>query len=970
MSTPGEAIIGETFNSFVKKQIEIRQNKLALNASHNDDFLKYTHSKTAFLRLTSGINVSNSILEKLRIDGIRPIEGLAQAYVISNAQGYDANTDQYVFNQGIGYDVISSYGYTSSPEYGFVPPPGIISATVRSLNRGSLREATINLVCHNVRQLQIIDTLFLKLRYSFLLEWGHTTYFDNSGNLIGPNEVPNMSDAFLQKYNNQYTLLEKIENERENSGGNYDAFWGVLKNFTWELTPNGTYNITLVGISTGDVIESFKINSNVTPTTTYTDENGVNLDKYQSSTLANVLGIVRKFVDQNGTGYIHGYISDENYALQSEYISSTNGNPELKINWLDPNEKSSGETSTVSEKEAIKLETPDLEGEEKAQYFIKLGALLRLIQTFLLSYSNGTPSFKINYSYNNKNNKCLTLLDRLPLDVRVSYIPINPKSKTVASVAIIPNNVSDKFGTDDENIANTMHMYVNINYIIDILENNKDEDSKIDLYKFLTKLMEGIQPSLGSINNFKVIYTHDTNTFSIIDDKIIPYLASTSTSLVNFNTNTLNTFASGGGSFVNNFSIKTELFSKVANTIAMGAQTNGNTGISNSTTFSYLFEGITDRIITYKQNKNTGIKPEDTASQSKYDEAEQDLVIYASNMPGGLSVQAGAYTDSFVNKYTAHVPDLYNYYIGKDTNKSHFVGTGFIPLGCQLNLEGISGIKIYQTFGINSVSLPPVYKDKVKFIVTSIDHKIDDKGWETNIGTLSVPKRNTTKKKTVETPTINITTANTTEKIISTPPPPTTNSNIRNAIVNEAYRYLNLFKQPLSPPPPSYKGFLPPEFETDIKSVGWYPGNETHWCNWFTLLVWRNAYLKVAATDTTIDNVNKTYFNNWGNNNTGRNNGKITPGVPRTWDNMNKINYAQRFVQGSTIFYPGDMITYQRPQYEFGHIGLCVAFDATTRKITTIGGNEGNRVKLRTFNVDNGAEKFMKVSGIITVIER
>ena len=85
---------------------------------------------------------------------------------------------------------------------------------------------------------------------------------------------------------------------------------------------------------------------------------------------------------------------------------------------------------------------------------------------------------------------------------------------------------------------------------------------------------------------------------------------------------------------------------------------------------------------------------------------------------------------------------------------------------------------------------------------------------------------------------------------------------------------------------------------------------------------------------------------------------------------MNKINYAQRFVQGSTIFYPGDMITYQRPQYEFGHIGLCVAFDATTRKITTIGGNEGNRVKLRTFNVDNGAEKFMKVSGIITVIER
>lgn len=741
MSTPGEAIIGETFNGFVKKQIEIRQNKLALNASHNDDFLKYTHSKTAFLRLTSGINVSNSILKKLGLDGIRPIEGLAQAYVISNAQGYDAINDQYVLSQGIGYDVISSYGYTSSPEYGFVPPPGIISATVRSLNRGSLREATINLVCHNVRQLQIIDTLFLKLRYSFLLEWGHTTYFDNSGNLIGPNEVPNMSETFLKDYqHDQYTLLKDIELERENSGGNYDAFWGVLKNFTWELTPNGTYNITLVGISTGDVIESFKINSNVTPTTTFKDENGVNLDKYQSSTLANVLGIVRTLI-LNNNGSIDNITHDD----------ITNINPNIQNNY---------KSATYSDKEGMSLDTPDLEGEEKTQYFIKLGALLRLIQQYLLSYSKGTPSFKINYSYDNKNNRCLTLLDRLPLDVRVSYIPINPKSSNVASVATIPSNVSDKFGTDNEHIANTMHMYVNINYVIDVLEDNKDEDSKIDLYKFLTKLMEGIQPSLGSINNFKVIYTHDTNTFSIIDDKIIPYLASTSTSLVNFNTNTLNTFDSGGGSFVNNFSIKTELFSKVANTIAMGAQTNGNTGISNSTTFSYLFEGITDRIITYKQNENTGIKSEDTASQSKYDEAAQDLVTYASTFPGGLGGVGETYTDSFVNKYTAHIPDLYNYYIGQDTNKGHFVGTGFIPLGCQLNLEGISGIKIYQTFGINSVSLPPVYNDKVKFIVTSIDHKIDDKGWETNIGTLSVPKRKTTQKPSPP-PTINITTANT-----------------------------------------------------------------------------------------------------------------------------------------------------------------------------------------------------------------
>jgi len=762
MSTPGEAIIGETFNSFVKKQIEIRQNKLALDASHDNDFLKYTHSRTSFLRLTSGVNVSNKILNELGLSGVRSKEGLAQAYVISNAQGYDTATDQYVFSQGIGYDVISSYGYTSTPEYGFVPPPGIISAAVKSLNRGSLREATINLVCHNVRQLQIIDTLFLKLRYSFLLEWGHTTYFDNTGKLIGPNEVPNMSDTFLQDYNNnQYALLEEIERERINSSGNYDAFWGVLKNFTWELTPNGTYNITLVGISTGDVIESFKINSNVTPTTVYTDAvTGIEIPKYQTSTLANVLGIVRRFVDQSNVRYIDGYNSNADWSLQSSVIASNNGNPDLVINWLDPNEKIPSETSTVSEKEAISIEFKDFPEDQKNQYYIKLGALLRLIQTFLLSYSKKTPSFKINYDYNNKNNRCLTLNNRLPLDPRISWTPIAPNS-IPGSVAGNLSQVSTKFGTSDDHVANTMHMYVNIDYVIDVLEKNKDEDSKIDLYKFLTSLMGGIQPSLGSINSFKVIYTHDTNTFSIIDDKIIPYLAASSTPLAVFNTNTLNASTSGGGSFVNNFSIKTELFSKIANTIAMGAQTNGNTGISNSTTFSYLFEGITDRIITYKQNENTGINSEDTSSQSKYDQAEQDLLVYASIIPGGFGGVGDNYkfTDEFINKYTSHIPDLYGYYIGKDTNNGHFVGTGFIPLGCQLNLEGISGIKIYQTFGINSISLPPVYNNKVKFIVTGIDHKIDDKGWETSISTLSVPKRKTTQKSTSPS-TINITTSN------------------------------------------------------------------------------------------------------------------------------------------------------------------------------------------------------------------
>ena len=46
------------------------------------------------------------------------------------------------------------------------------------------------------------------------------------------------------------------------------------------------------------------INTNITPTTIYTDSNGVQIPRFQTSTFANILGIVRKFVDNNGTNYI------------------------------------------------------------------------------------------------------------------------------------------------------------------------------------------------------------------------------------------------------------------------------------------------------------------------------------------------------------------------------------------------------------------------------------------------------------------------------------------------------------------------------------------------------------------------------------------------------------------------------------------------------------------------------------------
>jgi hypothetical protein len=65
---------------------------------------------------------------------------------------------------------------------------------------------------------------------------------------------------------------------------------------------------------------------------------------------------------------------------------------------------------------------------------------------------------------------------------------------------------------------------------------------------------------------------------------------------------------------------------------------------------------------------------------------------------------------------------------------------GFIPFKISLNMDGISGLKIYQTLRINTSFLPPGYPTTSDFIITGINHKLKDNDWETDLNILLIPK--------------------------------------------------------------------------------------------------------------------------------------------------------------------------------------------------------------------------------------
>ena len=64
---------------------------------------------------------------------------------------------------------------------------------------------------------------------------------------------------------------------------------------------------------------------------------------------------------------------------------------------------------------------------------------------------------------------------------------------------------------------------------------------------------------------------------------------------------------------------------------------------------------------------------------------------------------------------------------------------GFIPLEFKLDLDGMTGFKLYNSLFINQQFLPQQYPKAMKFLIIAHDHKVSSKGWTTTLKTISVP---------------------------------------------------------------------------------------------------------------------------------------------------------------------------------------------------------------------------------------
>ena len=170
-------------------------------------------------------------------------------------------------NQPLG---ASSYGdpmtrSDAGDGFGIVPMPGIIDAKIKVKSAyGSLREAQVNFVCHNRRQLEILELLYMRPGYTMLLEWGWTPHIKMATNQEGEElGVVKSDDFFIMNEffdpNKTFAELNRaVLDKKIKSGGNYDAMCGYVKNFEIKAREDGGYDCMTSIISMGELLEGLK----------------------------------------------------------------------------------------------------------------------------------------------------------------------------------------------------------------------------------------------------------------------------------------------------------------------------------------------------------------------------------------------------------------------------------------------------------------------------------------------------------------------------------------------------------------------------------------------------------------------------------------------------------------------------------------------------------------------------------------
>lgn len=434
--------------------------------------------------------------------------------------------------------------------------------------------------------------------------------------------------------------------------------------------------------------------------------------------------------------------------------------------------------------------------------YLRFGTLLQVLNDYFVVYGNTEDMEPLFFTLDTNPQYCFSNGKSISSDPTKLIVRYKSKA-TDASLDYLgkpieifndaPNTI-EKFHTsavanpDDLNnpeyiaVGDIMNLYFSKDFLISAVNDNADPDTgEIYLYKFLKTLVNEANILLGRVNKINLrIVDKNFGTYEVplikqvieFYDEVSPFEAEklrnaqeNDSKLVAYGFNDL-----GEGSIIENFTFKTQISKDLDTMIAVGAQANGQAVGEDATLFSKWNIGLVDRIMPFKLDVDRQIKTQDEITKgylrlvgaytSYYSSFSSS--IYTSSFSQDISIfgygtlnetfqgygfpncnltstnDAQTSIAGFVETQTAFFNKLYTLEALGLQIPTPFIG--FLPVGFELTLDGLSGIRIFDRLRIDSKFLPSNYQSTLDFIITKLNHRIENNRWITELGTISIPR--------------------------------------------------------------------------------------------------------------------------------------------------------------------------------------------------------------------------------------
>jgi hypothetical protein len=650
---------------------------------------------------------------------------IANYYALHGGILYNGNLRSGVGTSVQAYSTVS-YGGADN-KLGMRPMPGITSVEIKSKSAyGSVREVTVNFNCWDIKQLEDLELMYMRLGYTVLVEWGWNTSL-KSENGDTSFEIPsNVYKGVLNGTLDKEGIYAAIKNN--SSTGNYDALFGKVQNYNWSARPDGGYDCSVSIISLGELLQSLKVNFSAATTPVAVsgvfksgpfEKDSLVGQAYNQNVLAGILAelftkaieAIPKSGDKLVTGNIQGYtlLRYDIEVLQNQKTNSA---------FAD-------------------------QGGGGAQIYITLKDFIGILNKYIILQVNGKPIIEISTKDPEGNNLlCLGNILQFSIDPTVCLIknPVWADTKILnlpADIKGLPNIINpipEPYWQGDyktNSLAITGNIYVNLEYIYKLITDSglesqdKQEKNDIYAYDFLKNLMSGISSAIGNVATFE-IYTDPLSSLAQIID-------------INYHGNVQyeklpkiqvqNTY-----SIVRNYKLESQIFNDQSTIIAIATQPEGGGSIgTNVTSLTAFNEGLKDRIIPNKKSSTSLPIPPDVEGKLKNIKENLSVIAkYTEDIKASWWESLGEFDAGQATKYANSLKDIIGAY------KSLIADSGnnraIIPTKLSLTMDGIGGVVIGNAFNIPDSALPKRYREKkVAYIVTGVNHSIQNNDWTTTI---------------------------------------------------------------------------------------------------------------------------------------------------------------------------------------------------------------------------------------------